>query len=249
MIRRFLFIIFYILCFVLTSYGISVQNLNSGSSFYLIWYFLAVMSFLLGIKIKKDIFSKLPKFINILLIIVISIGIIIFIFTESLVISRFNEKTKEDLDYLIILGSQIRKDGPSTTLYFRLEAALDYLKDHPNTTIVVSGGQGKNEPISEALGMKEYLVKKGVDEKRIIMEDQSRNTTGNIQNSMKLIDYNKKVGIVTNNFHLYRAMSIAKKQGIKNIYGISAYSTPYYYANNCLREFFGIVKDKMLHNL
>ena len=132
---------------------------------------------------------------------------------------------------------------------YRLDKAFDYLEKHPTTVCVVSGGQGDNEPTSEALGMKEYLVNKGIAEERIILEDLSRNTYQNIIFSEKLIDKEKKVAIVTNNFHLFRAMAIAKKAGYKNVYGIAAHSSPLYLPNNMLREFIGVLKDFVFGNL
>ena len=129
-------------------------------------------------------------------------------------------------------------------------SVLDYLNDNPNTLVIVSGGKGANEPITEAQGMKDYLIKKGISEDHIIMEDKSNNTIQNIHNSMELFDYkNSSVGIVSSNFHLYRAVAIAKKQGLQNVSGIKAYSTPYYFPHNALRECFGILKDTIFGNM
>ena len=67
---------------------------------------------------------------------------------------------------------------------------------------------------------------------------------------MQYIDStNDTVGIVTSNFHAFRAMGIAKKQGITQVYGISAETNPIYLPNNMLREFFGVWKDTLFGNM
>lgn len=131
-----------------------------------------------------------------------------------------------------------------------MDTAINYLNDNPETKCVVSGGQGHNEPFSEAEGMYEYLVKHGIAAKRILLEDQSTNTVENIQNSKVLLrESYQSVGIVTNNFHTFRAVQIAKVQGLKQVSGIAADSTIFYLPNNVLRECLGILKDWMLKNI
>ena len=84
---------------------------------------------------------------------------------------------------MVILGCQVRQDGPSVLLRDRLDEALDYLEDHPDMTVVVSGGQGDDEHVSEAQAMYDYLVEHGADGDQIIREDQSRNTWQNVNNT------------------------------------------------------------------
>lgn len=114
------------------------------------------------------------------------------------------------LDYIIVLGAQVRKDGPSPVLKYRLDKAVEYLNENPDTVCIVSGGQGSNEPWTEAEGMAQYLQEKGIDTARILTEDQSQTTEQNITNSKMLMKEGASVGIVTNNFHVFRALQIAK---------------------------------------
>ena len=91
----------------------------------------------------------------------------------------------------------------------RLDKALDYLKDHPDLTIVVSGGQGPDEPVSEARCMYDYLTEHGVDGAQILMEDQSHNTVENLRYTMDLLaeagyDTTADMVVVSNGFHLTR---------------------------------------------
>ena len=83
---------------------------------------------------------------------------------------------------------------------------------------------------------------KGIDTARILTEDQSQTTGQNITNSKKLMKEGASVGIVTNNFHVFRALQIAKKYGLSDVCGIAADSTPKYLPNNMLREFFAEMK-------
>ena len=132
----------------------------------------------------------------------------------------------------------------------RLDKAIDYLEQNPDTSVIVSGGQGGNESIPEAVGMREYLIEAGIGEERIFVEDQSSSTYQNLVFSAEFLDReNDRVVVVTNNFHIFRALSIAKKQGYLNVEGLSA-STPLgSEPNNLLREFIGVVKDFFVGNL
>lgn len=111
---------------------------------------------------------------------------------------------------MLILGCQVYPWGPSVLLKDRLDEALVYLEDHSSMTIVVSGGQGPDEHISEAACMRDYLVEAGVEAERILVEDQSHNTVENITYSARLmqehdLDMEQGVLIVSNGFHLTRA--------------------------------------------
>ena len=176
-----------------------------------------------------------------------------FLIIEGLIISQMHVAGPDNLDYLIVLGAQVYKNGPSPVLKFRLDKAYEYLSANPETRCIVTGGQGSNEPFTEASCMADYLVKRGIDSGRIILEDKSTTTAQNLTNSMKLIsadtinhalDSNttNTVGILTNDFHMFRAMQIARAQKIPNAYGISCGSTKVYLPNNMFREYFAEIK-------
>ena len=146
-----------------------------------------------------------------------------------------------------MLGAQLKTTGPSRVLQYRLDTAYEYLTAHPDTKVIVSGGQGSNEPASEAQGMCDYLVKRGIEPDRIILEDRSVNTEQNIRFSKDFLQADTdKVGIVSNNFHVFRAVKLAKAAGYRNVVGIAAPATAFYLPNNMLREFFGVVKDFLM---
>ena len=153
-------------------------------------------------------------------------------------------------DYCLILGAQIRQNGPSIVLKRRLDIAIDYLKKNPDTKVIVSGGQGANEPMTEAQGMAEYLVEHGIKESRILKEDKSRNTSENLSFSSAYLDKEQDEGvIVTNSFHVFRALHIAKKKGYQKVYGLAATSYLPTLPNNLLRECLGVWKDALVGNL
>ena len=163
---------------------------------------------------------------------------------------QFGAKAEEGADYVIILGAQWKTTGPSYALQKRLDKAIEYLNANPETKAIVSGGQSYNEPVSEAEGMKGYLADAGIDPERILAEDASTNTTQNLIYSGELLNKSEdSVVVVTNNFHMFRALAIAKKQGYLHVEGLSAGTFPLTVPNNLLREAFGIVKDFMANNL
>lgn len=117
---------------------------------------------------------------------------------------------------IIVLGAQVKPDGAlSLQLQYRMELALEQYRAHPQV-IVVCGAQGGNEPMTEAQAMHDYLVSNGVPEGDILMDDTSFNTRQNLTNAQKLLgDDVKKVLIVTSNYHLPRAMALARDTGFE----------------------------------
>lgn len=224
--------------------------MGHGTNFYYIWLIGGLALALLGIAMLLKWSRKVPRWLRKIFSVCIAFGLILFLFVEGLILSGFRQQTEEELDYLIVLGAWLKPSGPSLVLKLRLDTAYEYLLEHEDTLVIVSGGQGSNEPSSEAQGMYDYLVKKGIAKERIIKEELSTNTNENIGNSSVFLDkQNHRVGIVTNNFHVYRAVRIAKKEGIVNVYGIAAPSYPAQLPNNMLREFFGVIKDFAFGNM
>lgn len=238
--KKVFFIINIILCVISFLYGISILNVNSGTLFYLIWFLISAFFIIIDLLIYFKVFEKYKVFKKIF-IWVCSIGICIFLVILSLIISKMNVKPVKNLDYIIVLGAQVKESDPSIVLRYRLDRAVSYLKENDNTLVIVSGGKGINEPATEASVMKEYLVNNGINENRIIIEDKSNTTKENLINSKKIIRDNTSIGIVTNNFHMYRALLIGNKYKV-NAVGIPSKSNSYYLPNNLLREVFAYIK-------
>lgn len=231
-------------------YGIFVLLANSGTSFFLVWFGIGLLFGLLFVCHYFHWDRVIPVALKWCFRGVVILGLIVILITQGLILTQFQSHGPKGLDYIIVLGAQVRDDGPSVVLRYRLDRAVAYLEENPETKVIVSGGKGSNEKESEASVMKVYLMEQGVDESRIIPEDASKNTKENIQNSSQLLDKSKdRVGIVTNNFHVYRGLSIAKKQGYAHAYGVAASSSAPYLFNNMLREGLGILKDFAVGNL
>ena len=230
-------------------YGFMILGVGSGTKFWLVWEAIGAGFFLWALLLHKKFFV-LHKGIGTIFYSLTAIAIAVVTVLCSLIVSEFTSKGRVKLDYIIVLGAQVREDGPSVVLKYRLDAAMDYLNENPDTKCIVSGGKGGNEPFSEAQGMADYLIKNGVDSSRILLEDQSKNTVENILYSKGLLEKSyQAVGIVTNNFHVFRAVQIAKAQGLAGVCGIAAESNRLYLPNNVLRECMGILKDWLLGNL
>lgn len=234
-------------------YGIVVLLARSGTGFWLIWEAIGCGMIGYAIARKIGILDRIPKVIRYIGRSVVAVVLALIVACVCLVMTQFNAKGEKSLDYIIVLGAQVRTTGPSVVLRYRLDTAIDYLNANPTTKCIVSGGQGYNEPTSEAQGMKDYMVAAGISEDRIIMESESTTTIENILFSKAILeridpDY-ESVGIVTNNFHAYRGMQIAKTQRLRNVCAVSAPSHPRFLANNVLRECFGITKDFLKGNL
>ena len=145
-------------------------------------------------------------------------GLLLFAVLEGIVLAGGHTRLREDQppETMVILGCQVMERGPSELLQDRLDTALDYLETQPDMTVVVSGGQGSNEPESEAACMRDYLVEHGVESGRILMEDQSHSTAENLRFTQQVLEDNGLEAdggllIVSNGFHLARVRMLAER--------------------------------------
>lgn len=235
------------LCF---AYCFTVFRIRSGGRFYLVWG-LGGLAFLgLAVMLHYGLWGRIPLPLRRLAVVLAAAGAVSFVVVEGCIFAHYRDRGRPDLDYIIVLGAQMKPGGPSVVLKFRLDAAYDYLTANEDTLCIVSGGQGRNEPCTEAEGMRDYLVERGIAPGRILMEDQSTDTSENIAFSARLIGgTDRDVGIVTNNFHVFRGVMLARHAGFEDACGISARSNVYFQPNNLVREFFGVMKDLVCGNL
>lgn len=121
-------------------------------------------------------------------------------------------------DYLLILGGPLQGDKPSELLYERIKTAAAYLKEHPQMQAVCSGGiKGKNQRLSEAQIMKNALLELGIEEQRIILEEQAKTTLQNFRFTKQLVGADAKVIYVTSAFHIWRSAFIMEKARVNYI--------------------------------
>ena len=170
--------------------------------------------------------------------------------------SRYNDEVAPPEAVMVVLGCGLsRVDGvtPSLVMHRRLVAAEAYLKAHPKTVCVLSGGQGPNENITEAQAMFTFLVERGIEPERLFMEEASTNTRENLSFSRDLMLENDlisdlshpKLIVVTDGFHEFRAQSLARELGFES-YTVSAKSPRGLVLLYWLREIPGIVTQVWL---
>ena len=144
---------------------------------------------------------------------------------------------------IVVLGCKVKGEKPSRMLRRRLDTAYEAMLKNPDAVCVVSSGQGSDEKMSEAQAMRNYLVDKGLDESRIIMEDKSTSTFENIKFTFAITDemgLGRDITIVTDAFHQYRASLIAKKEGAGDVTAYSAHTEPRYVPTYWVREWLGL---------
>ena len=162
---------------------------------------------------------------------------------ESVLLANAINATPPSDATLIILGCSVKGEEPSQMLRLRIEAAAEFMKENPEATAVLSGGQGPGEDITEALCMYRELTARGISPDRLYMEGKSTSTRENVAFSKEIIlkeNLNTKVAVVSNNFHLYRASLSVAAEGLE-FYSVPAF-TPYpLLATYVMREYLGIV--------
>lgn len=210
--------------FLIIEWGISLSSLLLITGMWGV-YGVIIFKRLADSKNKKFI-DKIYKIYKLFIIIFISSFLII----EGMILLNINQtkdiKLFDNVEYIVVLGAAINGEKVSNTLKSRLDKALEYYNKNKDIKIIVSGGQGKDEIISEAEAMYRYLIDKGVDLKQVIKEDKSTTTLENIIYSKQILkDKNKeKILIVTNDYHLFRARLIAYILGLEDE-GLSSQSS------------------------
>lgn len=191
--------------------------------------------------------SPVGHTVKVIAIALYGMAIAFFLIMGCLLSTSASKKAEYDKDLLIVLGCAVRGDRVSLTLKYRLDAALEYLSHSPNTHVIVSGGKGSGENVSEAQAMKDYLVSHGIDPERITMEDRSTSTWENFKFTREIIDSrfpDASVAFVTTAFHVYRAGRVAIMNGIK-AEGYAARDIWYSAPNNYMRESIAIALYKL----
>lgn len=159
-----------------------------------------------------------------------------------------NYKTDAGAQTVIVLGCKVNGSTPSRYLYDRCRKAANYLNENPGAVAVLSGGQGSDEAISEAQCMENVLVEMGIDKSRLFKEEASTSTTENIVLSKKVIEENnlsKKVLIVTNEFHQFRAKLNCDKNGLE-FHSSCSYSSLPTFLSYYTREILAISKEVLI---
>lgn len=193
--------------------------------------------------------KKRKKYIRLykLIIGLFSVWLISFIVLTAAIMTSAVSQPNEQVECVFVLGAGLKGDKPTLVLIERLDNTLKYFEKNPEVKIIVSGGQGFGETITEAEGMKRYLTGRGIPEASIIKEEKATSTYENMIFSKALYEnlYQQKLNkvmIITNNFHMSRSKLLARRAGLEP-YGISS-GTPFYiYPNVLLREYLATFKS------
>ena len=260
-------------------YGALVAVMGFSFSFSLFWPLCAAVLglFAVGRRYYAGHREQIPVWAAVAAVTTAGAVLAVLLTAAALIGTGILTATKNSMDYVIVLGAKVEGREPSRTLKKRLDQAIEYAERNPNTFLVLSGGKGEDEEISEAQAMYEYLRFNGVPENQLLLEMRSTNTVENIQYSLEAIRKQENwkdsvfrqifgdvaqnayspgddldsihIGILTSDFHLFRAKAIARKQGVKNVYGIAAPTDIGLAPNLWIRECFAILKDKFMGNI
>lgn len=173
--------------------------------------------------------------------ILLAAGAAVFLLQAAQVVGGMLQKAEPDLDYVIVLGAQVKGERPSRALRKRLDCAYDYAVRNPRTKLLLSGGQGSGEDISEAECMRRYLTEAGLEPDRLFLENRSTSTRENLEFCRRLYHpENARTGILSNNFHICRALILAQDGGYTRVSGIPAHSDLWMQPHYIVREVFAL---------
>ncbi len=207
------------------SYLIKLFIWSEGTLPYIVAFTVVIAIPLMILLHKKGflqrIFGKIYPFLRSLYAFGLAFYAVSFVFlcgyifsqeSNALPLSSLPENT-----VVLTLGAKVEATGaPGKVLRRRLDTTYNMLSEREDLICIVSGGKGDDEPISEALCMKNYLTERGIAPDRIILEDKATNTIENIKNSMEILKGTEygALAVVTTNFHLPRAEYLCSRLGV-----------------------------------
>lgn len=224
-----------------------MSNINLGTVLIVV---LGVFAIIIGIfheKINELTKSGVLKYCKVFVIAILCIEFILVSFIAAYGII---DNVSYNEDAVIVLGSGIRGDKVTLPLKMRLDKAIQYHNKNPEAVIVVTGGKGFQETVTEACAMEKYLIEQGVEKNKIIKEEKATSTTENMEFSKVLLDKyfedNYSIVVVTNSFHIFRGTSIAMKTGFNDVSHMHA-GLQWYNLMPCyLRESLAVLKMLVL---
>ena len=229
--------------------GIAVRFGQSLQFLWLLGGILCIARYLYWRRVEKS--GRYPRHRKLLraLRILLCAALIFFLAVEGVILCGGMMEAEQGLNYIVVLGARVNGTVPSGSLRNRIRVGAEYLRDNPGTIAVLSGAQGSGEEISEARCMYDNMVAAGIDPARLILEEQSTDTAENLRNSRALIPEGASAGLVTNNFHIFRALALARNQGWTDVRGIPVATTMLSLPHYLMREFVGVVYETLRGNL
>ena len=237
-----------VLC--LAYYGVCGIYGNFKISALWIWLLTGLGFVAAGLGLYHGVWTAAPAAARAAVRVLAVLFLCVFLLVEAAVISGLSAKGEPDLDYLEVLGAAVKGTEPGEALRLRIQAAARYLEANPRTVAIVSGGRGTGEEITEAECMERELLRLGIPPERIVQENRSQSTAENIRFSYELMPgQTARVGVLSNNFHIFRAVAIARKQANYPVCGIAAPYSGILLPHYMVREFMTLVVDKLRGNL
>lgn len=198
-----------------------------------------------GLRLLGNKYPHDARILKRIFTVILCIGLAVVGVTEAIIIEASFGDPKERCDYMVVLGAGVHGDRPSLSLQNRIDAAYDYLTEHPDVTAVLSGGQGDGENLTEAQCMFDHLTAMGIDEDRLWKEENATSTWENLNFSLDLIEEKtgsrpEKLGVLSSEYHLFRASLFADACNVDFI-GVPAKTTKLSLrVNYFLREVAGV---------
>ena len=236
-----------IVCVLLAGLAFFLKNCVPGYSFSAL-VCICLIGLILFYALMPVVGLKFPVFAKIttrVFTVCLMIGLLVVGITEAVIIHASFGDPKEKVEYMVVLGAKVNANGPSVSLWDRICGAYEYMEEHPDVIAVVSGGQGTDEPITEAECMYRELVFLGIDPSRVWREEQATSTWENINFTLDLIEEKtgtrpKKLGGLSSESHLFRASLFAKACDVEFV-GIPAKTSRLSQAiNHFMREVAGV---------
>lgn len=233
----FLFVILLILMFVYNGIKILFKEGTKWTNFLSLGMGVAILFLIFGFPLLGR-FNTQPWFRFIYLFLSLSIFYLIFIMVMYTLTSWLNliNIRQKPLNYIVVLGAGLIGKKVTPLLASRINRGIEIYKRNPGSKIIMSGGQGPDEEIPESHAMAAYAEEHGVPKSDIIIEDKSKTTNENLKFSHKLMKPDSRFCLVTNSYHVYRALVLAKRQGLQCI-GYGAKTKWYFTLNAFIREF------------
>ena len=215
--------------------GLKPANLLTMLFSVLLYFYLAVWPVIGGLE-KGRLGTRLYVLISLSAVYVLAL---MTVYLLSAALNLFHLKKRREADYIIVLGAGVIGTRVTPLLAARIDKGIELLHDNPNAVLIMSGGQGPGEDIAEGEAMARYAEQKGVDMGKIIVEGKSTSTEENLLFSRGLMSRDRsRVIVVTTAYHVFRALLLAKQQGLKCI-GFGAKTKWYFTLNALIREFVG----------
>ena len=236
-----------ILCAVLSGLAFFLKFCIPGYSFSALVCIclIAIILFYTFIPLLELKFPEPARICTRLFTAVLILGLLVVGITEAVIIGKSFGDPDETVDYVVVLGAKVNPDGPSVSLMDRIRAAYEYAREHPDTILVLSGGQGTDEPITEAECMFRELFWMGIDPAQLRTEHYATSTWENLKFSLDLIEEETgsrpaKIGVLSSEYHLLRASLFAKACDVEFV-GIPARTSRWgQRINHFMREVAGI---------